>query len=111
VFSATRFDTPHILGVQKIPVKVTFDPDKRERTLRERGLDFADAPKVFDGRQITVPDARVPYPEPRFQTVGYLDGRMTMVVWTPAGEGRRIISMRKCNDREQKAYRQRLGEG
>ena len=91
-------------------LKITFDPAKRNATLKDRGLDFADAEKVFNSRQITVPDERFAYPEPRFQTVGYLDGRMTMVVWTPAAEGRRIISMRKCNDREQKTYRQRLGQ-
>ena len=28
---------------------ITFDSNKRETTLRERGLDFADAGKVFAG--------------------------------------------------------------
>jgi uncharacterized DUF497 family protein len=28
-------------------MKITFDPAKREWTLRERSLDFHDAPKVF----------------------------------------------------------------
>jgi uncharacterized DUF497 family protein len=91
-------------------VKVTFDPAKREATLRERGLDFLDAEKVFVGPQITVPDERFAYSDRRFQTVGYLNERMVMVVWTPAGEAIRVISMRKCNAREQKTYRQRLGE-
>ena len=31
------------------PVRITFDPAKRERALRERGLDFRQAKKVFDG--------------------------------------------------------------
>jgi uncharacterized DUF497 family protein len=26
---------------------ITYDPDKRERTLRDRGLDFDDAPIVL----------------------------------------------------------------
>jgi uncharacterized DUF497 family protein len=30
-------------------MKVTFDPAKRETTLANRGLDFADAQKVFEG--------------------------------------------------------------
>jgi uncharacterized protein len=43
------------------------------------------------------------------QTVGHLAGRMMMVVWTPRGKKtRRIISMRKCNEREQARYRDRL---
>ncbi len=49
-------------------------------------------------------------------TIGLLGGRMVVLVWTPgaeiAGEEcRRIISMRKANDREQARYLQRLGQG
>ena len=31
-----------------------------------------------------------------------------MVVWTPRGDARHIISMRKCNARERAKYRDRL---
>ena len=31
-----------------------------------------------------------------------------MVVWTPRGDARHIISMRKCNAREREKYRDRL---
>ncbi len=78
--------------------------------MRERGLDFLDAARVFDGRTYTIEDGRKDYGELRYQTVGFLDGRMVMVVWTPRGEAVHVISMRKCNEREQKAHRQRLGE-
>ena len=88
-----------------------FDPAKRDKALRERGLDFADAADVLAARVLTVADDRVDYGEPRFRSVGYLAGRMVMVVWTPRGDARHVISMRKCNEREQKAYRQRLEEG
>ena len=90
-------------------MEITFDPAKREATLRERGLDFNDAALVFEGERYTREDTRFDYGEVRNQTVGFLHGRM--VVWTPRGETRHIISMRKCNEREQAAYRQRLGEG
>ena len=98
------------MGVHIFAVKITYDPAKREATLRERDLDFASAALVFDGRHINVPDTRFAYGEERFQAVGYLYGRMVMVVWTPRGGARHIISIRKCNDREQKRYGQRLGE-
>ena len=95
-------------------MKVTFDPEKRADTLRQRGLDFLDAPKVFAGVRLTFEDERVAYPQPRYITVGLLDGRMAIVVWTPddeidGEECRRIISMRKANDREQARYSHRLG--
>ncbi len=40
----------------------------------------------------------------RFITVGRLDVRLVVMVWTPRGEVRRIISMRKANDREKTFY-------
>ncbi len=81
-------------------MKIDFDPRKRNKTLIERGLDFARAEEVFAGVNVTAEDARFDYGEPRFTTVGVLDGRMVVVVWTPRGEVRRIISMRKANERE-----------
>jgi hypothetical protein len=85
-------------------VEINFDSDKRDKTLTERGLDFARAGEVFAGVTVSAEDARFDYGEPRFATVGVLDGRMVVVVWTPRGAVRRIISMRKANEREIAKY-------
>lgn len=90
-------------------MEISFDPAKREAALQDRGLDFADAGKVFNGPVFTFEDTRFDYPEPRFATYGLLDGRMVAVIWTEAARGRRVISMRKANEREQAHYRRRLG--
>ena len=89
-------------------MQIEFDPDKRDKTLAERGLDFAQAGEVFAGVNVTAEDARFDYGEPRFTTVGVLDGRMVILVWTPRGEVRRIISMRKANEREIEKFAQAL---
>ena len=86
-------------------MEIEFDPDKRQATLEHRGLDMACAAEVFAGPSLTVEDDRQNYGEVRFITIGRLDGRMVVVVWTSRGENRRIISMRKANEREQAAYR------
>ena len=52
--------------------------------------------KVFRGRHKIVLDSRKDYGEPRFITIGWLDGRMVVLVWTPTRAGRRVISMRTC---------------
>ena len=88
---------------------IEFDPDKRVKALAERGLDFARAAEVFAARHFTAEDEREDYSEPRYVTVGLLDGRMVVMVWTPRGEARRIISMRKANEREQARYAHRRG--
>jgi uncharacterized protein len=89
-------------------MQIEFDPFKRRNTLNERGLDMADAVAVFEGDHLTIEDDRFDYGETRYITVGFLAGRMVVLVWTPRGDRCRIISLRKANDREQKAYTPRF---
>lgn len=91
-------------------MKITFDPAKRESTLSDRSLDFADAAEVFAGKVLNIPDQRRDYGEARIVTVGSLRGRMVIVVWTPRGNARHVFSMRKANDREKARFGQRLEE-
>lgn len=90
-------------------MEIEFDPEKRAKALAERGLDFARAGDVFSGPHFTAEDGREDYSEQRFITVGLMDSRMVVMVWTPRGEARRVISMRKANEREQERYAHRLG--
>lgn len=90
-------------------MQIEFDPEKRNRTLAERQLDFARASEVFADVNVTAADTRLNYGELRFTTVGVLDGRMVILVWTPRGEVRRIISMRKANEREIAKFAPALG--
>ncbi len=87
---------------------LSFDPAKRAETLLRRGLDFADAGKVFEGPLVEGPDSRFDYGEVRIIKVGYLEGRMVVIIWTQRGPCRHIISMRKANQREQGRYRHQL---
>jgi uncharacterized DUF497 family protein len=86
----------------------TWDEAKRQATLRERGLDFADAEEIFAGRALTLPDERQNYGEPRFITAGWLRGRFVMIAWTTRGGGRRIISMRHGHADEEEYYREQM---
>ncbi|MDD3381839.1 MAG: BrnT family toxin [Rugosibacter sp.] len=85
-------------------MQIEFDSDKRDKTLAERGLDFARAGDVFAQAVATARDDRFAYGEDRFTTFGQLDGRLVVIAWTLRGEVRRIISMRKANEREQARY-------
>jgi len=82
-------------------MKITFDPDKRDKTLEDRGLDFADAAIVFAGITLEVEDTRKDYGEKRIICYGSLAGRIVVVGYTPRGADRHVFSMRKANDREQ----------
>jgi uncharacterized DUF497 family protein len=89
-------------------VKITFDPAKRQQTLEERGLDFEACGEVFDGKVVTLEDRRKNYGEARFLSYGYLKRRMVAVAWTVRDGTRRVISMRKANDREKAEYTPKL---
>ena len=90
-------------------MEIEFDSAKRNKTLAERGLDLACAAEVFAGPHLDWPDLRIDYGEDRHLTFGALEGRMVVVVWTPRGTARRIISMRKANEREIKKHAHTLG--
>lgn len=88
---------------------IEFDETKRQDKLINRGLDMVRSTEVFDGATLTVSGDRHDYGEERMVTTGYLDQRMIVVVWTRREDARRIISMRKANEREQNHYEPKLG--
>jgi uncharacterized DUF497 family protein len=89
-------------------MKITFDPAKRDLTLRRRGLDFVRADELFAGRTATIVDDRRDYGETRLITAGHLDGRLVVMVWTQRGEARHVISMRHCHAKEKEIWRRRM---
>jgi hypothetical protein len=90
-------------------MRLIWDEAKRIATLTHRGLDFAEATKVFAGDHFTAPDDRRDYGELRYITAGWLDGRFVVLVWTPRGNSRRIISMRPGHGDEEAWYREQMG--
>lgn len=92
-------------------MEITFDPAKRAATLDSRGLDFADADKVFAGPVFEIEDTRRDYGECRIMCFGLLEGRLVVVGYVRRGEARHVFSMRKANDREKARFGQRLGQG
>lgn len=85
-------------------MEIEYDNNKREKTLNQRGLDFNHSEQVFNGPHIDIPDTRVNYDEERVITFGFIDNSEVVIVWTQRGDKRRIISMRKANEHEKKAF-------
>jgi uncharacterized DUF497 family protein len=97
---------------------VTFEWDDMKRTanVEKHGLDFADAPRLFDSPMLLDIDDREVYEETRWIGFGLLDGRVVAVVFAEPDPGTvRIISMRAATSRERRMYereiRDRLGQG
>ncbi|MFY9820884.1 MAG: BrnT family toxin [Thermoanaerobaculia bacterium] len=85
-------------------MRVTFDPTKNERNIRERDLPFELAAEFdFETAHISV-DSRHEYGEARYVALGSLQGRLHVLCFTETADGIRVISFRKANDREVKHY-------
>jgi uncharacterized DUF497 family protein len=85
-----------------------WDEVKRRANYIKHGLDFRDTEKVFQGITLTAEDNRQDYGETRFISLGLLDDLVVVVVYTERSEKTRIISMRKANQKERKAYEEKI---
>ena len=85
-------------------MRFTWDDAKRTGTLKDHGLDFADAKEVFSGPTFTFEDARFSYREERFVTLGMLRGLVVSIVHTETSRIIRIISFRKATKNEQTIF-------
>lgn len=92
-------------------LKLEWDKNKRQRTIVERRLDFADL-KEFDWHDSLIrEDKRKDYGESRFVSMGYLAGRIVVVGWCRRAAAIRIFSLRKANKREVRGYEQAADRG
>jgi uncharacterized DUF497 family protein len=81
-----------------------------EGNIRDHEVDFIDMVAVFDGRPIfTYYSPR--FGEDRWGSVGLLNGKFYLVVWTMRKERRRIISAYRADDWEIRKYRALFGRG
>lgn len=87
-------------------MELSYDAAKSERNIAERGLSFERAAEFDFETALFVEDARRDYGEVRWQALGFLDGRLHMLVFAETGTGIRIISFRKANKREVKRHEQ-----
>ena len=85
-------------------MRFTWSERKRSINLREHGLDFLDAPRVFEGLTFTYEDDRFTYGEQRFITLGLFAGVPVSVAHTESADEIRIISFRKATGREEKRF-------
>lgn len=86
----------------------TWDPEKSERNVAERGFDFPFATLAFAGPTLERIDTRQDCGEVRRIPLGVADGIPLTIVFTDRAEAgevvRRIISARVSSRRERQAY-------
>ena len=82
-----------------------WDTQKAAENLRKHGVGFPEAIRIFhDPHRIEREDTRTSYGETRMQVIGLVGVRVLVVIYTPRADRIRIISARKANQRERRAY-------
>ncbi len=85
-------------------MRFAWSERKRAVNLREHGLDFVDAAKVFEGLTYSYEDDRFAYGEQRLITLGLLAGVPVSIAHTESTDEIRVISFRKASPREAKLF-------
>lgn len=82
-----------------------WDDDKAAANAEKHGISFELAAYVFfDDHRLIAIDDRFDYGEERIITMGHVENRLHVVVYTETEDTIRIISARKANKREQERY-------
>jgi uncharacterized protein len=92
------------LNAYTIYTAMTYDPAKRRSNKRKHKIDLADCEAAFDAPMLTREEASQDYGEQRLISLGWLQGRVVVLVWTDRADGPRLISCREANPYEQEAY-------
>ena len=85
-------------------MRFSWSERKQAINLKEHGLDFVDAPRVFEGLTFSYEDDRFAYGEQRFITLGLLAGVPVSIAHTETEDEIRIISFRKATSREARTF-------
>ena len=82
-----------------------WDAARAASNLAKHGVSFAYATRVFlDAARVDLDATRPGDGEVRSKAIGEIEGRVFAVVYTRRDGAVRIISARRCNARESKAY-------
>jgi uncharacterized DUF497 family protein len=86
-------------------MRFEWDDAKAAANHAKHGVPFELAMRMFDDPfRLEIEDSRVDYGEERIITLGLIDGRVYVVIFTPREDRCRIISARKANARESRRY-------
>lgn len=85
-------------------MRFVFDLAKDATNLSKHGVSLALSEILFAGPHVSLTDDRFDYGEVRQVAFGLIGGRLFACVYVDRGEERRVISLRKANQREVKRY-------
>lgn len=85
-----------------------WNEEKRQDTIKDRGVDFLYAALIFEGETLTREDDREDYGETRFMSLGLVDGVPYIVIHTKRGDNTRLITAWKGGRGDYEKYKNRV---
>jgi uncharacterized DUF497 family protein len=76
-----------------------YDPAKSASNLSKHGIDFDQAKALWEDPWMLEAPAKTE-DEPRFISIGKVEGKYWAAIWTPRGDAVRIISVRRARKEE-----------
>jgi uncharacterized DUF497 family protein len=87
-----------------------WDEAKNRRNIKDHGIAFDDAKRIFESPTVERIDDRFEYGEVRVYAIGLVNGLEITVIYTDCDDDeRRIISAWRSEPHERRAYWQRVG--
>ena len=87
-------------------MRLEWDINKNIQNIEKHGFDFTDAHELFEQPICVRRDARKDYGEIRYQAIGFIRKRLVVIIFTECEDHIRIISLRRANGREEKAFKE-----
>lgn len=85
-------------------MRITYDPDKDALNQGKHGVSLKTAMALSWDKALIWPDTRANYGEPRQRALVPLGDRLYFAAFVDRDDGRRMISLRKANNRERILY-------
>lgn len=89
-------------------MRLDWDNNKNEINIHHHGIDFQDAYLIFNEPMLVRVDTRKDYNEVRLIGLGLLFDINVVIVFTRRINTIRVISIRRANKNERKAYQERF---
>lgn len=87
-------------------MEIEFDPAKDAFNIAKHGVSLTFGAAVMsDADTIFVPTVRIEDGEQRYKAIGIVEGKPWTAVYVNRGTAIRLISVRRSNDNEERAYR------
>ena len=91
-------------------LRFEWDAKKNRANAAKHGIAFENASRAFSGPMLSRIDDRRDYGEERWIGLGRIDDVVVVIAYTVRSDKVRIISARKANRNETKAYEQALDQ-